>query len=136
MKARQYELTLILAPDLDEAEKTKSLDRVTGIITEQFGGEMRRMDDWGRRKLAYEIRKHSFGDYIYLRFTAPAETIAEVERVMRLMDSIIKFLTVRLEDDTDDMDGPPPSTRYEGIGPDVAPEAEEAPAEGAAVSAD
>ncbi len=121
MKQRQYELTIILSPELDEAGKTKILDRVTQVMTEQFGGELKRMDDWGRRKLAYEIRKQGHGDYTYLRFVAPGEAIAEMERVMRLLDGVLKFLTVRLEDD-EDMDAPPPSAQFAGIGPDPEPE--------------
>lgn len=97
-KPRDYELTYILAPDLDESEKTKVFDRLTNTLTEQFGGEILKVDEWGRRKLAYPIKKNAFGTYIHLRMRAPGEAIAELERLMRLMDAVIKFLTVRLED--------------------------------------
>lgn len=97
-KPRDYELTYILAPDLDDAEKTKVFDRLKDTLTDQFGGEVLKVDEWGRRKLAYAIKKHAFGTYIHMRMRAPGEAIAELERVMRLMDPVIKFLTVRLED--------------------------------------
>ncbi|MCB9506875.1 MAG: 30S ribosomal protein S6 [Myxococcales bacterium] len=96
---RQYETTLILNPSLDEAERGKIRDRVVGIITEQFGGEILKTDDWGRRQLAYPIAKEGQGYYLYWRYLAPGECIAELERILRILDAVMKFLTVRLEDD-------------------------------------
>lgn len=94
---RQYETTYILRPDADAETKTKVQDRVAQIITEQFGGEILRVDEWGRRELAYPVKKFLNGYYVYVRYAATADTIAELERILRLLDSVIKFLTVRLE---------------------------------------
>ena len=93
---REYETTYILTPELDAAEQKKVQDRVTAIITEQFGGEIHRLEDWGKRKLAYPIRKQLRGLYVYIRFQATADTIEEMERILRLLDPVIKFLTINI----------------------------------------
>lgn len=94
---RQYETTYILTPDVDANERQRIADRVQAIIETQFGGTIVRIDDWGRRQLAYAIDKYRYGIYIYIRFDAAPETIAELERVLRLMDAVLKFLTVQIE---------------------------------------
>ncbi|TVQ96770.1 MAG: 30S ribosomal protein S6 [Deltaproteobacteria bacterium] len=99
-KPRIYETTWILKPDVTEEDKAKVLERVTGILTEA-GGEIRRQDEWGRRRLAYPIDKQNHGIYIYLRYVAPGEVIQEIERRLRLMDAVLKFLTVKLEEERD-----------------------------------
>ena len=102
---RQYETTYILEPNLEDAERTKATDRIEAVIA-KFDGTIARIDDWGTRKLAYPIKKQSRGEYIYMRYTAPAETILELERIMRLMVPVMKFLTVRLEADSPDAVSP------------------------------
>lgn len=97
---RKYETTWILVPDVSDEDKTKVADRIHKLITEA-GGELLRTDEWGRRKLSYEIKHFQHGVYVYNRFTAPADLIAEIERVLRLLDPVIKFLTVKLEDDAE-----------------------------------
>ena len=93
---RHYETTYILAPDTTPEDRQKISDRVSGII-ESFQGEIRRIDDWGKRRLAYPIGKHSSGLYIYNRFVAAGDVVAELERQLRIADGVIKFLTVKLD---------------------------------------
>ncbi|MFT4704016.1 MAG: small subunit ribosomal protein S6 [Bradymonadia bacterium] len=134
MSKREYETTFILQPDVDETTKTEAIKRLTDILTEQFGGEIKRTDEWGRRKLAYLMKKQAYGVYVYIRHSSPAEAIAEMERIARLMDSVIKFLTVRLDDRIDDSDAPAPSellVSHLAGGPGVEP-TEDAPAESSA----
>ena len=95
---RNYETTYILTPETDEAERLSIKERVKAIIEEQFGGSIAKVDDWGRRELAYDIKKQNFGYYVHTRHTSPAECIRELERILRLTDPVIKFLTVRLHD--------------------------------------
>ena len=102
---RQYETTYILQPNLEDDERAKAMERIDGVIG-KFDGTIARTDDWGLRKLAYPIRKESRGEYIYMRYTAPAETILELERIMRLMVPVMKFLTVRLDSDAPDAINP------------------------------
>lgn len=58
-------------------------------------------DNWGQRKLAYPIQRHNSGFYVYFNYAGPAELPAELERIIRLDDSIIRFLTVKLDDNID-----------------------------------
>lgn len=95
---RNYEITIILTPEADEAERTVVKERVKSIIEEEFGGSITKVDDWGRRELAYLIQKQNFGYYVHTRFTAPATCITELERILRITDPVIKFLTIRLDD--------------------------------------
>jgi small subunit ribosomal protein S6 len=90
----EYELTVIFRPDLDDAATAAGIEKVESIITENEGTLLLR-DDWGKRKLAYGIKKHLKGHYVLLTFAAPAALITELERRMRLDDSILRFLTVQ-----------------------------------------
>lgn len=67
-----------------------------GTVT-KHGANLVRAENWGRKKLAYEIKRERKGTYVYFYFQGPGSTIAELERAYRLEDSIIKFLTVKLE---------------------------------------
>jgi small subunit ribosomal protein S6 len=98
--ARNYETTYILTPEAEEAERTTIKGRVKEIIEEQFGGNIVKVDDWGRRELAYDIKKQNFGYYVHTRYVAPANCIVELERILRLTDPVIKFLTIRVDDKT------------------------------------
>ena len=95
MKA--YELLLLLNPSLDDEARAAVLDKTHGVITAD-GGVVDAVDSWGKRKLAYEIAKQTEGDYVLIDFhTAPA-SIAELDRVLRITDPVIRFMLVRRED--------------------------------------
>ena len=100
----EYETIYIVRPDASEEDFETTKERVEKAI-EDSGGHVLKFDDWGRRTLAYEIRdktegrKFERGIYYYYRFLAPSGTVAEVERQLRLLDSVLKFLTVKLDDD-------------------------------------
>ncbi len=98
---REYETTFILRPDIQQADKARITERVKSIIEEQFSGEVRRIEEWGKRQLAYLMQKQSFGLYVYVRYAARPDAIAEIERILRLNDLVLKFLTVVLEDGQD-----------------------------------
>lgn len=103
---RRYETTYILNPDADESERTKVRERFTKIIEEQFSGTIQKVDEWGRRELAYKIRKERFGHYVHVRYLGAADAIAEMERILRITDSVMKFLTIRLDESEDEDDKP------------------------------
>jgi small subunit ribosomal protein S6 len=65
------------------------------VIVRQ-GGEILKSENWGRRKLAYELNKHQKGNYILLLFKAPPSTIIELEKLCKVVDSVIKFMVVKL----------------------------------------
>lgn len=93
---RDYETTFILMSDIDEADKNTVLERITKLI-QDAGGEILRVDEWGQRKLAYRVKKQLRGYYVYLRYTAPGDVIAEIERMLRQRDDVIRFLTVKVD---------------------------------------
>src|SRR5512143_3156651 len=93
---RDYESIFILNPNIDEAESEKVNLRMQEVIAGN-GGEIVKVEKWGKRKLAYTIGKHKKGEYVLMQFKGEAATVAELERNYKMTDSIIKFLTVRLE---------------------------------------
>lgn len=95
-QSRHYETTYILHPEADEAAAQAIAERVEGII-KSFNGEIIRVEDWGRRKLAYRVKKETRGTYIYVRYSADAECVAELERVLRFLDKVLKFLTLKVD---------------------------------------
>ncbi|WP_058486061.1 30S ribosomal protein S6 [Defluviitalea phaphyphila] len=92
----KYELSVVLAPNLEEEAKTAALETVKEYIT-RFGGEIENVDEWGKRKLAYEIKKFSEGFYYFITFTADATAPTEIESRVRIMDSVIRYLLVKQE---------------------------------------
>ena len=93
---RMYETIFILQPDLGEEEIKGITERVQEIIT-NFKGNIRKLEDWGSRKLAYPINKVNRGRYYYLRFDGTAELIAELERRLRLNDKVLRYQSVKIE---------------------------------------
>lgn len=96
----EYELIIILRPDLDDATTIGIVERLEGIIL-QHNGTLLIRDDWGKRKLAYPIQKHFKGHYFLITFISQAEFVKELERNVRNIDSIVRFLTSRMAVDVD-----------------------------------
>lgn len=94
---RNYELSVVLFSTLSEEEKVATLEKVKELIT-RFGGEITNVDDWGKRKLAYEIEKQREGFYYFIQFQAEATTPAEIESRVRIMEQVLRYLIVSLED--------------------------------------
>jgi len=95
MKA--YELLYIIRPDLDEEATTALVDRLNGLVANN-GGDNLTVEKWGKRRLAYEIQDYKEGQYILMNFDGEGRTSQEIERVMKISDDVIRFLTVRKED--------------------------------------
>lgn len=93
----EYEIVFIIRPDIDDADVTSAVERVTATVTDQ-GGHVLEQDDWGKRKLAYPIHKHTKGHYTLLRTVSSPTHILEIERKMRLDDRVIRFLTVKMDE--------------------------------------
>jgi small subunit ribosomal protein S6 len=94
---RIYEELFIVRPDATDEEVDPLVEQLKGVIT-HTGGKVDNVDKWGVRKLAYRVAKHNEGQFILLHFTAPAETVKELERRLRVADMVIKFLTVRIDE--------------------------------------
>lgn len=95
--ARKYETIFILDPDLEEEQAQSVIEKVKGIVT-QNRGEILKVEDWGKRKLAYEVKKKSKGHYILIHFSGSSALLSELERNFRVTDAVIKFQSVRLSE--------------------------------------
>lgn len=93
----KYETIYIVKPDLD-AEATKGVVEKFSSLIETEGGKVIETQEWGLKKLAYPINKIEQGYYVLVNFEAKAEFVAELERVYKITDEIVKFITVRKED--------------------------------------
>jgi len=94
---RKYENLLLLSPELSAEERQGILDTLTGII-EREGGKILEVNEWGMRDLAYAVNKMDRGYYVLINSNMPSPAVAELERNIRIMDGIFKFVTVKLED--------------------------------------
>lgn len=94
---RSYEIMFIAHPDLDDASLTTLLEKAKGWVT-STGGQVTQVDLWGRRRLAYPIRKQSEGQYILMQTQMPPAGTSEVERNMRLTEQVMRFQVVRTDD--------------------------------------
>lgn len=90
---RKYEVIYILRPELDQEAVQALVEKFQAIIT--AGGEVEKLDVWGKRRLAYEIEKLREGHYVLVNFNASSETIAELDRVLKITDEVIRYLIVR-----------------------------------------
>ncbi len=91
-----YESIFIINPNLTDEETANIIKKMQDVVTKQ-GGEMIKFEDWGKKKLSYEIKKHKRGHYAFFQFKAAPAAVAELERTYKMTDTVIKFLTVRLE---------------------------------------
>ncbi|HEY8620480.1 MAG TPA: 30S ribosomal protein S6 [Dermatophilaceae bacterium] len=91
---RQYELMIILDPDLEERTIQPSLDKFLSVITKD-GGTLDNVDLWGKRRLAYEIKKKSEGIYAVVTFNAESATAKELDRQLGLNESILRTKLLR-----------------------------------------
>lgn len=94
---RRYETIFIASPTLTDEQSDELVKQFEGIIAEQ-GGELLKTDKWGRKKLAYEVQKFSEGYYTLFEMNAGPDLIAELERRFRNHDSVIKYLSVRMDE--------------------------------------
>jgi len=90
----EYEILLMLDPELAEEKQAEVVERTRSLI-EKGGGTFERQDVWGRRKLAYPIDKKDEGVYHLLQFTADAETLDELGRVLKIDDAVMRHLATR-----------------------------------------
>ena len=95
---RRYETIYIANPDLQEGARKALFDKFTNLLTQE-GGVIVKFEDWGNKKLAYEINKKSRGHYVCMTYGGTGEIIKELERNFRLDENIMKFMTILLEKD-------------------------------------
>ena len=90
----QYELALVVNAKVEEDVKVATLEAVKELIA-RFGGTVTNVDDWGKKRLAYEIKKMKEGFYYFIQFDADATVPGEVEQRVRIMENVIRFLCIR-----------------------------------------
>jgi len=90
-----YENLIILDPNLNDKAVEEAVERVKAVIIKK-GGEVLKYENWGHKKLAYEIKKHKKGTYILLLFKSPPSVIVELERFYKVFELILKFFVIKL----------------------------------------
>jgi small subunit ribosomal protein S6 len=98
--AREYETIYILRPDVDNDVAGKVIDRARDVI-KRLDGTLTKLDNWGKRKLAYPIQKNTRGIFVYLKYVGFSDLVAELERNLGLLDEVVRFQTVLLQEDVD-----------------------------------
>lgn len=91
---RKYEVVFVLRPDLEEEKNAAVVEKFKDLI-ESHGGEIVKLDKWGKRKLAYEIRDFREGSYIVLQMNAEPKVASELDRVFKITDEVLRHMIVR-----------------------------------------
>jgi small subunit ribosomal protein S6 len=94
---RSYQSVIILKPDLDGPQFDQAIEKIEQIY-QKAGGAVIRLEKWGKKRLAYKIKKHKFGIYINVYHTCESLKVPEMEKEYQLFDQIIKYMVIRLED--------------------------------------
>lgn len=107
-----YETTVIAKPNSSEDQVSALKTKVEGII-QAHSGQVGNYEDWGTRRMSYEIQKEGRGRYVYFAYTANNETVAEIERNFRINENVLRFLSVQLsaKDDAELIKKPSPMKR-------------------------
>jgi len=93
----RYEIGFIVTPEVNEEEVKKIIESITSIIT-KAKGVIENLDEWGRKKLAFPIQKHLEGYYVFVLTEVDGEVIATLERRLKQMEKVLRFITLRLDD--------------------------------------
>ncbi|MCK5798964.1 MAG: 30S ribosomal protein S6, partial [Deltaproteobacteria bacterium] len=97
---REYETIYVIRPDAEGEQIRHVNERVQRVIADAEG-KLLRVENWGKRKLAYEIKKNTKGIYLYWRFLAGPQLIFELERNLRMLDTVLRYMTVKIDEDID-----------------------------------
>ena len=95
---RKYELVYVVSPDATEEQVTDLHTQVDGIV-QRMGGQLEKTENWGRRKLAYEIGRHKEGTYVLELLTGSGELLKEIDRRLKVSDLVIRHLVVRVDEE-------------------------------------
>ena len=98
MKTNIYESAVIINAALEDEQIDSVISRIKETIVNN-GGEIREIENWGRKRLAYMVKKSKIGYYVFFRFNAPSSIVSKLERTYVLDEHILRFLTIRLDND-------------------------------------
>ena len=90
----KYELCVVLNAKIEDEERAAVLEKIKGSIT-RFGGTITNVDEWGKKKLAYEVQKMTEGFYYFIQFDAETDAPREIENRVRIMENVMRFLVVK-----------------------------------------
>lgn len=92
-----YELVFIVQPEMEEEPRAALVDKVTQTISD-LKGQVQKVDVWGRRRLAYPIKKYREGFYVLMQMDLPPSAVRPLERALKLMEDVVRYLIVRTEE--------------------------------------
>lgn len=90
----KYELAVVVSAKVEDEVRLDTIEKVKALVT-RFGGTITNVDEWGKRRLAYEIQKMREGFYYFIQFDADANCPKEIESRIRIMDNVIRYLCIR-----------------------------------------
>ena len=93
----KYELAVVVSAKIEDDERAAVVDKCKALI-ERFGGTVTNVDDWGKKRLAYEIQKMKEGFYYFIQFDAETSAPVEIENRIRIMDNVLRFLIVKQDE--------------------------------------
>ena len=93
----KYELAVVLNAKIEDEERAKTLEKITGYVT-RFGGTISDIDEWGKKKLAYDIQKMPEGYFYFIHFESETTAPAEIENRIRILDNVLRFLIVNQDE--------------------------------------
>ena len=94
----KYELTVVVSAKIEDDERAAVVDKCKALI-ERFGGTVTNVDEWGKKKLAYEVQKMKEAFYYFIQFDAESTAPAEIESRIRIMDNVVRYLVVRQDEE-------------------------------------
>ena len=97
-RSREYETIFIVHPETQSETMDQIADRITDVIV-RLNGKLLKAENWGKRRLAYPVKKQQSGYYIYVRYLGYSDMVHEVERNLRMLEPVIKHLSVKIEED-------------------------------------
>ena len=92
----KYELAVVVNAKIEDEERVQVIEKVKALV-ERFGGQISDVDEWGKKRLAYEIQKMREGYYYFIHFESESTSPAEIEKRIRIMDNVLRYLCVRQE---------------------------------------
>ena len=93
----KYELAVVVSTKIEDDARTATVDKCKALI-ERFGGQITNVDEWGKKKLAYEIDKMNEGFYYFIHFDAEPTAPADIEKRVRIVDGVIRYLLVKQDE--------------------------------------
>ena len=93
----KYELSIIVTAKIEDEQRAEVVEKCKALI-ERFGGTVTNVDDWGKKRLAYEVQKMKEAFYYFIAFEAESTVPAEIESRVRIMDNVIRYLVVRQDE--------------------------------------